>query len=476
MKKHIAIDLGATSGRVIVGNLESFEEVHRFTTPNCDVLGEYYWDVHGIYMEILQGLKKCFDKYGDDIVSIGIDTWGVDYGLLDESGALVSPIYHYRDSRTLPVIDKVIEIVGGKESLFEQTGISIQSYNTIFQLYAHKCNRPKDFEAATHYLSVPDLLNYWLTGVMCNELTHASTTQLLNPHTNDWNWELIAKLGFNEAIFGKIVPSGAIVGTLTERLQKQLGAPSNVVVVATAAHDTASAVVAVPCVDEEYPLFLSSGTWSILGVGSKEPILTTQALKEGFSNEKGLKGETLFLQNIVGMWIQTECVNYWKSLGQNISWKDLDAQTREDTTFNSYINPLDERFMAPNTHDNLMTDRIVKYCEETHQDAPQTQGQFMRAIYRGLAITYATAIKNIEKIVGRTFNSIYIIGGGCKNEILDEWTAQETGLCVYAGPSEATSIGNILTQTLACGLVSSLEEGHKLIQKAQNVKVFSAHS
>lgn len=472
MKKHIAVDLGATSGRVIVGNLKSFEEVHRFQTPNCAVLGEFYWDAHGIYIEILQGLKKCFDKYGDDIISIGIDTWGVDYGLLDESGALVSPIYHYRDSRTLPVMDKVIEIAGGRESLYKQSGLSIQSYNTIFQLYAHKCNRPKDFEAASHYLSFPDLLNYWLTGVMCNELTHASTTQLLNPHTNDWNWDLIAQLGFNVELFGKIVPSGAIVGPLTEDLQKQLGASADVVVVASAAHDTASAVVAVPAVDEEYPLFLSSGTWSILGVGSKDPILTAQALDEGFSNEKGFNGETLFLQNIVGMWIQTECVNYWKSLGQNVSWKELDLQTLEDKTFNSYINPLDERFMAPNTHDNLMTDRIVNYCKETNQKVPQTQGQFMRAIYRGLAITYAKAVKDLESIVGRTFDSIYIIGGGCKNEILDEWTAQETGLCVYAGPSEATSLGNILTQALACGVVSSLSEGHKLIQKSQNVKVF----
>lgn len=472
MKKHIAVDLGATSGRVIVGNLESFEEVHRFQTPNCAVLGEYYWDAHGIYIEILEGLKKCFDKYGEDIVSIGIDTWGVDYGLLDQSGALVSPIYHYRDARTLPVMDKVIEIAGGRESLYEQSGLSIQSYNTIFQLYAHKSNRPKDFEAASHYLSFPDLLNYWLTGVMCNELTHASTTQLLDPNTNEWNWNLIAQLGFNKEIFGRIVPSGTIVGNLTEALQKKLGASSNVVVVASAAHDTASAVVAVPAVDEEHPLFLSSGTWSILGVGSKDPILTSQAVKGDFSNEKGFDGEALFLQNIVGMWIQTECVNYWKSLGENISWKDLDAQTLEDKAFNSYIDPLDERFMAPNTHDNLMTDRIVSYCRETNQIAPQTHGQFMRAIYRGLAITYAKAVKNLESIVGRKFHSIYIIGGGCKNEILDEWTAQETGLCVYAGPSEATSLGNILTQALACGTVSSLSEGHKLIQKSQNVKVF----
>lgn len=472
MKKHIAIDLGATSGRVIVGTLKEFEEVHRFQTPSCAVLGELYWDVHAIFNEILEGLKKCFDKYGDEIVSIGIDTWGVDYGLLDKSGALVSPVYHYRDSRTLPVIDKVVELAGGKESLYEQSGIAVQAFNTIFQLYAHKSNRPKDFAAACHYLSFPDLLNYWLTGVMCNELTHASTTQLLNPHTNDWNWDLIARLGFNKELFGTIVPCGTIVGNLTEALQKKLGASSEVVVVATAAHDTASAVVAVPSIDEEYPLFLSSGTWSILGVGSKDPILTHQAFEGEFSNEKGLSGEALFLQNIIGMWIQTECVQYWKSLGEELSWKELDAQTVEDETFNSYINPLDERFMSPNTHDNLMTDRIINYCKETGQEVPKTHGQFMRAIYRGLAIAYAKAIKTLENIVGRKFSSIYIIGGGCKNEILDKWTAEETGLCVYAGPSEATSLGNILSQAVACKAVASLSEGREIIQKYQHVKIF----
>lgn len=473
-KKYIAVDLGASNGRVIVGNLEEFEVVHRFVTRNERILGELYWDIIGIYSEILQGLKRAFSLYGDDIVSIGIDTWGVDYGLVDGHGSLVSPSYHYRDGRTDGLIEELAARFGGKAVIYGHTGIAFQPFNTLYQLAAMQRDRPEALAATKRYLSVPDLLAYWLTGVMKNERSHASTTQLYDPVTKDWSWKVIDTMGFDRTLFGEIVDSGTVLGGLTEALRHDLGASAAVQVIATAAHDTASAVAAVPSSAGETPLYISSGTWSLLGVELDSPLLCQEAIDCGFTNEVSASGSIRFLKNIMGMWIQQECVRYWESCGEKLSWKELDEQTMiAADTYDGLIDPDDGRFLKPNSHESLMTDRIVAWCGENGVAPPSTKGQFMVAIYRGLANAYAQAIAQVSDLTGRSFNTLNIIGGGSKNEILDQWAADATGLSVVAGPVEATALGNIMVQMLAMGDIVSIQEGRDLLRTVQQVKMFA---
>ncbi len=470
MKRYIAVDLGATSGRVVVGNLKEMVEVHRFPTPSTAVLDELYWDIMAIYNEVLSGIRKALERY-DDVVSIAIDSWGVDYALLDESGSLISPVYNYRDKRTLAVIDEVCALAGGREELFRKTGVGIESFNTVFQLYAQKKRRGDSFSSASSYLSVPDLLSYWLTGVKKNELSHASTTQLLDAETNDWRWDLIDDLGFKRTLFGEIVHPGTVLGALRSEVRESVGAKGEILVIAAASHDTASAVAAIPSL-EKRPLFLSSGTWSILGVELSKPLLSSEAYRSGFSNEKGTGGGTLLLKNIMGMWIQNECLAYFKALGEEYTWERIHDIVLSDKAYMSYIDPLDERFMAPDTPSNHMTERICAYCRETGQKEPENIGQYLRCIYHGLAKAYRKAIGDLEKASGLGFDTIYVIGGGCHNAVLNDWTAKETGMTVIAGPAEATAEGNILVQALASGEISSVEEGRRMVRETMRIKVF----
>ena len=473
MNKHIAIDLGASNGRVLVGDLKQFEVVHRFVTHNDQILGSFYWNLQSLFSEIKTGLKKAFALYPDQITSIGIDTWGVDYVLTDEKGGLVSLCYHYRDSRTDGMIEKVSSRLGGKMRIYERTGIAFQPFNTLYQLAAMQQDRPDAMKAARHYLSVPDLLAYWLCSVMKNERTHASTTQLYDPRTGDWAWDLIDEMQFDRSLFGRIVDSGTILGPLTEEVAHEVCAPKGVVVIASAAHDTASAVAAVPAAEGETPLYISSGTWSLLGVELASPLTDALAMESGFTNEIAASGNVRFLKNIMGMWIQQECVRHWeREEGQPISWKELDEQTLLCQDYQGYIDPADGRFLKPNTYDNLMVDRINGWCDEHGIARPSSKGEYMVAIYRGLARAYEKAIKDLEDVLKTKFTSLYIIGGGCKNEILDQWTATLTGLTVYAGPVEATALGNLVVQAWATGELSDLQEGRDRIRSEQKVKVF----
>lgn len=473
MNKHIAIDLGASNGRVLVGDLTEFEVVHRFVTHNDQILGSFYWNLQSLFSEIKVGLKKAFSQYGDQIRSIGIDTWGVDYVLTDETGSLVSLCYHYRDGRTDGLISVVSEKLGGKMRIYERTGIAFQPFNTLYQLAAMQRDRGAALASARHYLSVPDLLAYWLTGVMKNERSHASTTQLYDPRTGDWAWDLIDDMQFDRRLFGPIVDSGTILGPLTGDVAHEVGADGSALVIASAAHDTASAVAAVPASRDETPLYISSGTWSLLGVELPAPRTDRSAMESGFTNEVAASSQIRFLKNIMGMWIQQECVRHWeREENREISWKDLDAETLVCQTYQGYIDPSDVRFLKPNSYDNLMVDRINAWCDEHALKRPSSKGEYMVAIYRGLAKAYAKAIKDLEGVLNLHFTSLYIIGGGCKNEILDQWTAQETGLTVYAGPVEATALGNLVVQAWACKELKDLQEGRDLIRSRQKVKVF----
>ncbi len=472
MSKHIAIDLGASNGRVIVGDLESFEVVHRFITRNIRILDSTYWDLLYIYTEIREGIRKAVSLYRDEIVSIGVDTWGVDHLLLDEGMNPISFAYHYRDGRTDGKIEELCRTFG-REHIYRSTGIAFQPFNTLYQLVAFNEQRPELMKSARHYLSIPDVITYWLTGVISNETTHASTTQLFDPQKMEWNRDFIQEVGLNPDIFPDVIPSGSVVGILEPVIKAELGLSHDIRVVAVGTHDTASAVAAVPAKEGEEFLYISSGTWSLLGVESDTPILTEEALNAGFTNEVAVNGKIRFLKNIMGMWIQQECVRYWESKGETIDYRSLDQETLDQSGYEGYIDVMDEMFLKPNTPDSLMEDRVKKSCTELGYREPVTHGEIMVAIYRGLAKAYHTSLKEIEKITGQSFTRIHIIGGGCKNEILDRWTAEETGREVVAGPVEATALGNLLVQTVATGQHPSLQRGREIIIEKQKVKVFT---
>lgn len=469
-KKHIAIDLGASNGRVIVGNLENLEIIHRFVTRNIKIKESLYWNFFEIYSEILVGLKKAFEKYPDDIDSIGIDCWGVDYSLIDEKGTLVSPIYHYRDNRTKKIIDEVNEKVGGKSNLFLNTGIAYQPFNTVYQLYSHKKEHPESFNAAKHYLALPDLLTFWLTGKLINERTHASTTQLYDTEKKDWSWKIIERLDLPKSLFGKIVDSGTIVGSLTKNLIEMFNLRHDVVVVAVGSHDTASAVAATPHVDNSIPLYLSSGTWSLLGVEIDEPLINEKVMNSGFTNEIAFNGKVRFLQNIMGMWIQQECIRCWEKEGYKLDFKVLDQETIDEKDYPGYINPQEEIFLAPSNANSTMISRVAENCKKFGFEPPITKGQYMVAIYRGLALSYSKAIKVLEEIHNVKFDTLHILGGGAKNKIVNQWTSDYCKIEVTSGPIEATALGNILVQMLALDEIKTIKEGRFLIKKFYNIK------
>jgi rhamnulokinase len=425
-----------------------------------------------MFQEIKTGLKLAYKKYGSEIISIGFDTWGVDYGLLDESGALLTLPSHCRDLRTLSVMEEVLAKVGGEDKIFQATGIDKESFNTIYQLYETKKNRPAMFSCVEHYLSIPDLFGYWFTGIMQSERTHASTTQLYSPFLKDWNWEIIDLLGFSRSIFSPIVDSGTIRGTLLADVAKEIGYDGAVVFVNCAEHDTASAVSTIMDGSEDDTLFISSGTWSLIGCFLDEPIVTEEAYIKRFTNEVTAKGTIRILRNVMGMIIQHECINCWKERGKTISFKKLDAMTIKELNFSTIINPLDEVFLPPNSIGGPMVDRIDKWCIEHNQTPPKNEGQYMVAIYKGLAQTYKDTLLELQKITGKTFSKIHIVGGGSKNEILNQLTADICNLNIIAGPSEASSLGNITMQMKAMGEVKNIKDGLKLLEKEMNLKYF----
>ncbi len=473
MKKYIAVDLGASNGRVIVGNPEKFEVTNRFPTWNIRLGNSVFWDILAIFNEIKKGIKEACRMYPDDVVSIGIDTWGVDYGLLDKNGDLIGNPYMYRDSRTDTAREEVYSVVSQKE-LYHRTGIQFAQFNTIYQLWAMKRDAPELMAAAKHYLSIPDLLNYWLTGVMKNEYSHASTTQLLDARTKQWDRELVERLGIPADIFEEIVPSGTVIGPLAPHVAEELNAPASLKVVAVGAHDTASAVAAVPVEKGQENLFLSSGTWSLLGVESPEPVINEKSFSYDLTNEGAVTGQIRLLKNIMGMWILQESKRYWDDHGDKYSYDELSDMAREFGPVEWHLNPNDNLFFAPSSIDDPMPERIKKFCVKNGWKEPGSIGEIVRGIFQGLAETYTDTIDALEDLTGKKYNELFIVGGGCQEVLLCELTAQISGRKVYAGPIEATALGNILVQALASGEIGSIEEGRLLLKKTQDIKEYSA--
>ncbi len=459
MKYYLSIDIGASSGRHILSSIQNgklvLEEVYRFENGMTEKDGHLVWDYEKLFRDIVDGLKEC-KKVNKIPVSVGIDTWGVDYALIDGNGAVIGDVYAYRDGRTEEPIKKLHEKIPF-ETLYERTGSQFQIYNTIYQLYADKLSGKLD--KAERFLMMPDFFNYLLTGVMKNEFTNASTTGLMSAKTREWDIQTVKELGLPEKLFTELSDPATLVGSVKPEIAKEIGYDLKVVLPAT--HDTASAVMAVPEIGQ--PLYISSGTWSLLGIESPVAISTADALRENFTNEGGYGRSTRFLKNIMGLWM-IQCVR--REYNKKYSWGDFVTLSKEVKDFDSIVDVNDASFLAPAS----MIDAIKEYCRKTGQKEPETPGEIALCVYDSLAVCYKKAVETVEKVTGYSFDTIHIVGGGCQNEYLNELTAKRTGRKVVAGPVEATAIGNALSQLIYDGAVKDVIEAKELVKSSFDTK------
>ena len=460
-KTYLALDLGAESGRAIAGTFDgerlALREVHRF--PNAPVRrgSSVHWDLPALFEEVKRGIAAAAAKsYKVDLVSVGVDTWGVDYGLLDGSGALMGLPHQYRDSRTAGIHDSVMERLG-KDFLYEQTGIQLMGMNTLYQLLAEP---PEQLTQASRLLFIPDLINYWLTGVMSTERTFASTSQLYDVRKRDWAYALLDAAGLPHHMLGEIQDAGESLGALLPEVVEETGA-SGVDVVLPGTHDTASAVAAVPAGEESWA-FLSSGTWSLLGVETPEPMMNDAAKAFELGNEVGVLDTMRPLKNISGLWLMQQCRATWEAQGSPHSYAELTRMAEVSDPFTAIIDPDDPSF----TPAGDMPARIVDFCARTGQVPPSTRGEVVRTILESLALRYRMVLETIEGIVDSRMDTLHIVGGGGQNLLLNQFTANAVGRTVVAGPVEATAAGNVLMQMVAVGEISSLAEGREVIRRS----------
>ena len=437
MKRYIAADFGAGSGRVIVGTPSAegiqLEEIHRFENNQKMIDGHLRWDFNALFNELKTGLKKAFAKYGDEIESIGIDTWGVDYGLLDKDGKLISTPVCYRDDRTKGMLELAFQKLP-KEEFFQHAANQFMEINTAFQLLSSV----SELESADKLLFMPDLFNYFLTGKCCNEFTISSTSQLLNSLTHQWDDVIFDRLGLPKRLMQEIVYPGTVIGRLTDELAEELGGNANVVAVGS--HDTASAVASISDASEDWA-FISSGTWSLMGTPTKEPIISQEAFDAAFTNEGMTDGRIRFLKNITGLWLIQQLVKEWEQDGYKCDYSEL-VKEAEQSTLSSYFDVDDAVFMNP----EKMSEAITSYLKERNEIVPVTKGDFMRCICISLAKKYAEVKAQMERCTNKKINKIYIVGGGSRNQLLNRLTAEFTRCEVVKGEVEATAMGNILVQ------------------------------
>src|SRR5574344_1149742 len=467
-KNYFAVDLGATSGRTIIGSLKggkiSSEELTRFDNNLIETGGHFYWDIYALYNEIIKGLQLAARK-GIKIDSIGIDTWGVDFVCIGSDGAILRNPLAYRDPHTFGMMDRYFNECVKKEEVYKITGIQFMNFNSLFQLYAMRKNNDAALSAADKILFVPDALSYMLTGKEVCEYTIASTSQLLDPKTKDLDGKLLESIGLSRGKFGKMVNPGTLIGTLTEEVQKMTGLGA-VPVIAVAGHDTGSAVAAVPAKDEKFA-YLSSGTWSLMGIETKDAIINDLSYERNFTNEGGIEGTTRFLKNICGMWLLERCRKEWTDAPK--SYNELFNEAMNTTEFQSVINPDDQMFANP----PIMQDAIQEYCRQTGQHVPQGYAEIVRCIFESLALRYKQVFGFIREMSSFEINVLHIIGGGSRNEYLNQFTADAIGIKVLAGPQEGTAIGNIMLQAKAAGEVSDIWEMRKIIGASIEMKKFT---
>ncbi|MGC9971461.1 MAG: rhamnulokinase family protein [Bryobacteraceae bacterium] len=461
MKNYLAVDLGAESGRVMLGTISGnslqLEELHRFPNTPVRLPTGLYWDAFRLFHEIQQGLTVAGRERKLAVDGIGVDTWGVDFGLLGLDGALVDNPRHYRDARNNGMLERTLAVVP-REEVFAHTGIQFMQLNSLYQLYAAKLAASPALEVAERLLFMPDLFNYWLSGAQVSELSIASTSQFYNPREKRWATELFAKLGLPQRILADIVPPGTLLGALLPHVAEATGlgaAP----VYATCGHDTASAVAAVPAAGDDW-VYISSGTWSLMGVELDAPVINEGSLALNFTNEIGVNGSVRFLKNIAGLWLLQECRRAWALEGREYGYAELAEMASQAPPFSAVIDP--DAFLEPGG----MPEKIAAFCRSHGQAVPEGPAQMSRTILESLALRYRQVLESLESLLGRELKVIHIVGGGSRNQVLNQFVADATGRTVVAGPSEATALGNVLVQAIGSGEFTGLAEARQLIARS----------
>ena len=455
-----AVDLGATSGRTIIGSIDRgqfhLEEITRFPNNLIEQGGHFYWDIYALYFEIIRGLKEVAQR-GLAITSIGIDTWGVDFVMIGEDNAILRNPRAYRDPITFYAMSDYLQHIISRKEVYDITGIQLMNFNSIFQLYAMRQEGNAALKYAKKILFVPDALSWMLTGNEVCEYTIASTSQLLDPRTKQLDERLLSSLGLTRSEFGKMVYPGTCIGVLTDEVQKLTGLGA-IPVIAVAGHDTGSAVAAVPAKNEKFA-YLSSGTWSLMGIETKDAIINDLSYERNFTNEGGIEGTTRFLKNICGMWLYERCRKEWPEEVQKLSHPELQGSAMQVEAFRSIINPDDAQFANPDS----MIDAIQQYCRQTNQPVPETPAEICRCIFDSLALRYKQVFQWMQEFAPFKLDVLHIIGGGSLNKYLNQFTANATGATVLAGPQEGTAIGNIMLQAKAAHLVNDIWEMRQII-------------
>ena len=470
-KKHnyLAIDIGAESGRTIVGTLAESQltltETHRFANGPVRLPDGLHWDVLRLWSDIKNGIRKSSSQFGHTLDSIGLDTWAVDFALLDKNKSLLSNPFHYRDVRTDGLLDEAFQRMPRAE-IFANTGIQFMQINTLYQLLAMSMQKSALFDIAKTFVTIPDLFNFWLSGEITNEFTNATTTQCFDPLKRDWAKPVLDAMEIPSHLFGPITDPGIQIGTLLPGHAEETGAGA-IPVVLPACHDTGSAVVAVPARNQDFA-WISSGTWSIMGAEVHEPSLSEKALEYNFTNEGGAFGTWRLSKNIMGLWLVQECRREWMRAGEEILFDALTQFAAESEAFMAVIDPDMDEFIHPGD----MPGRIQKFCVDTNQYVPQTKGQIIRVALESIALKYRLVLERLEELTGKRFDPIHIIGGGTKNKLLNQFAADATGRTVVAGPVEATAIGNILMQSIGMKHLGSLADAREIVRASFEPEIY----
>lgn len=465
---YLAFDLGASSGRGVLGTLDKgkieLKEVKRFYNGMTNILGKYHWDFLRLFDDIKKGIAACA-TLAQKPESIGLDTWGVDYALLDKQGGFLGIPYAYRDHRTDTAMEELFRIIP-KKRVYELTGIQFMQFNTLFQLYAAKRDGLPIMDKAADLLFVPDIINYMLTGVKKSEFTFATTSQLFNPVKGSWEKELFDAIGVSVDIMQEIVSPGTVIGKLTPDIARETQL-SQINVIAPATHDTGAAIAAIPAEDENFA-YISSGTWSLMGIESKKPLISEKTLAFNFTNEGGVEKTYRVLKNIMGLWLIQECKRCWDNQKQEFTFPDLVKMAEKAEPFRSLVDPDNSTFLNPQD----MPTALADFCKSTGQPVPENPAQFARCVFDSLALKYRAVIDSLKVISDKKIEKIHVIGGGSQNELLCQFTANATGLPVVAGPAEGTAIGNIMVQAMGLGHVKSLAEIRQTIKNSFEFKSY----
>lgn len=468
MKKVLAFDFGASSGRAIIGSFDNgkitLQEVHRFSNDPVKLNGTLYWDVLRLFHEIKQGIVKAKIAGGFD--SIGIDTWGVDFGLIDKDGRLLENPVHYRDLRTAGLVEEAFKTIP-KEKLYNITGIQFMELNTLFQLIALRRQRPELLERADKMLFMPDLLAYFLTGKMCAEYSIASTSQIINIEKRTWSSEILESFDIPESLFAPLVQPGTVLGELTDEICEECGV-DKVPVISVCGHDTQSAITAVPCVEGDFA-FLSSGTWSLFGTELNAPIVNEKSLEINITNEGGFDGSTGLLKNIIGLWLIQESRRQWQREGQDYSYAELEKLALKEEPFKCFIDPDAPEF----TPQGNIPKRVQEFCKKTGQYVPQSVGEIMRCIYESLAMKYRLTFEKLCDCTSKDYPVIHVIGGGTKDGLLCQMTANSCDRTVKAGPIEATVMGNVAVQLMSDGTIKDISQARQAVADSETLKIYN---